>query len=337
MVFRLVIIGSILLCCGSCTCIEIDADASKSSLMQVHESLYCVHDRGTLRIRRPRLGAARARPQAAMSRVESALKAAGLPPLAWYEVLVELERAGGCGLRPFALEEALLLPQYGLSRLLARMEAAGLVVRGSCPQRRPRPDRRADRRRPRHAPAHVRRSTPPRCRRRSAPGSRPAEAEGLADLLGRLIAPPAKAPAPLRVDSRGGRRATLAPGPRAAGMTADLIITNALVVTADAAGTVIRDGAVAVDGRADRPDRAGGGDRRRGAREVIDARGMLLMPGLINTHCHAGGQPVPRAGRGPAARALAADGLEGRGRDPQPRDGAARGDARLRRARCSAA
>ena len=31
-------------------------------------------------------------------------------------------------------------------------------------------------------------------------------------------------------------------------MTADLIITDALVVTADAAGTVIRDGAVAVSG-----------------------------------------------------------------------------------------
>jgi DNA-binding MarR family transcriptional regulator len=72
--------------------------------------------------------------QAATSRVERALKAAGLPPFAWYEVLVEIERAGGCGLRPFALEEALLLPQYGLSRLLARMEAAGLVVRGSCPE-----------------------------------------------------------------------------------------------------------------------------------------------------------------------------------------------------------
>ena len=45
-------------------------------------------------------------------------------------------------------------------------------------------------------------------------------------------------------------------------MTADLVITNALVVTADAAGTVIRDGAVAVTRRADRPDRAGGRDRR---------------------------------------------------------------------------
>ena len=72
--------------------------------------------------------------QAAMSRVEGALKAADLPPLAWYDVLLELEQAGNVGLRPFALEEALLLPQYGLSRLLARMETAGLVDRRNCPQ-----------------------------------------------------------------------------------------------------------------------------------------------------------------------------------------------------------
>ncbi|HVL22397.1 MAG TPA: amidohydrolase family protein, partial [Amaricoccus sp.] len=67
----------------------------------------------------------------------------------------------------------------------------------------------------------------------------------------------------------------------------DLVITNALVVTADAAGTVVADGAVAVAGgriEAIGPAAAIGGD----AREVIDARGMLLMPGLVNMHCHAG-------------------------------------------------
>jgi DNA-binding MarR family transcriptional regulator len=69
---------------------------------------------------------------AALGRVEAALKAAGLPPLGWYDVLLELERADG-GMRPYALEERLLLPQYSLSRLLARLEAAGLIERGACP------------------------------------------------------------------------------------------------------------------------------------------------------------------------------------------------------------
>jgi DNA-binding MarR family transcriptional regulator len=132
-----------------------------------------------------------------MSRVEHALKAQDLPPLAWYEVLVELDRVGACGLRPFVLEEALALPQYGLSRLLARMEAAGLVQRGSCPE-----DGRGQmvvltdaghamrqRMRPVYAAAV-----------QEAVGSRlsPAEAEGLADLLGRLVSakPPAGPAAP---------------------------------------------------------------------------------------------------------------------------------------------
>ena len=104
-----------------------------------------------------------------MSRVEGALKAAGLPPLAWYEALVELDRAGACGLRPFALEEALRLPQYGLSRLLARMEAAGLVVRGSCPE-----DGRGQMvaltEAGRAMLGRMQRVHAARCRRRSAPG-----------------------------------------------------------------------------------------------------------------------------------------------------------------------
>ena len=70
----------------------------------------------------------------ALARVEAALKQAGLPPLAWYDVLLELERAGEAGLRPFELERALLLAQYNLSRLLDRIEREGLVERAPCPQ-----------------------------------------------------------------------------------------------------------------------------------------------------------------------------------------------------------
>ena len=65
----------------------------------------------------------------ALGRVEGALKAAGLPPLAWYDALLELERAGAPGLRPFELERTMLLEQYNLSRLLDRMERAGYVER----------------------------------------------------------------------------------------------------------------------------------------------------------------------------------------------------------------
>jgi len=69
----------------------------------------------------------------ALAKVEAALKAQGLPPLAWYDVLLELERSGA-PMRPHALESELLLAQYNLSRLLDRMEAAGLVARNPDPQ-----------------------------------------------------------------------------------------------------------------------------------------------------------------------------------------------------------
>ncbi|WP_284163514.1 MarR family winged helix-turn-helix transcriptional regulator [Frigidibacter sp. SD6-1] len=64
--------------------------------------------------------------------VERALKAAGLPPLDWYDALWEIEQAPE-GIRPNALETRLLLPQYGLSRLIARLVEAGYVARGPSP------------------------------------------------------------------------------------------------------------------------------------------------------------------------------------------------------------
>ena len=70
--------------------------------------------------------------QRALRSIERALKSTGLPPLAWYDVLLELERAGEPGLRPFELERAMLLAQYNLSRLVDRLEAAGYVERISC-------------------------------------------------------------------------------------------------------------------------------------------------------------------------------------------------------------
>lgn len=66
-------------------------------------------------------------------KVEATAKAKGLPPIAWYDVLLELSREGGRKLRPVELEKELLVAQYNLSRLLDRMEEAGLVERIACP------------------------------------------------------------------------------------------------------------------------------------------------------------------------------------------------------------
>jgi DNA-binding MarR family transcriptional regulator len=68
----------------------------------------------------------------ALSDVERALRQAGFPPLVWYDVLLELSREPHRGLRPFEIEREMLLPQYGLSRLLDRMERAGYVKREPC-------------------------------------------------------------------------------------------------------------------------------------------------------------------------------------------------------------
>ena len=60
--------------------------------------------------------------------VQANLKAEGLPPLEWYDVLLELERHGA-PLRARNLEHQLLLAQYNLSRLLDRLERRGLIER----------------------------------------------------------------------------------------------------------------------------------------------------------------------------------------------------------------
>lgn len=69
--------------------------------------------------------------RAAQTTVEARLKEAGLPPLAWYDALLELERAGPTGLRPFELQREMLFAQYNLSRLIDRLAAAGYVARAA--------------------------------------------------------------------------------------------------------------------------------------------------------------------------------------------------------------
>jgi DNA-binding MarR family transcriptional regulator len=67
--------------------------------------------------------------QALLGRIEEDLKAAGLPPLVWYDVLLELVREPGDRLRHRDLHRRMLLAKYNLSRLLDRMEANGLIGR----------------------------------------------------------------------------------------------------------------------------------------------------------------------------------------------------------------
>lgn len=68
-----------------------------------------------------------------VERMEQALAAAGLPPLAWYDVLWELEKAGG-RLRMLELARRVVLSKSNLSRLADRLEQAGLVAREDSPE-----------------------------------------------------------------------------------------------------------------------------------------------------------------------------------------------------------
>ena len=77
------------------------------------------------------IGLMRAR-EAVLGAIERDLKAADCPPLAWYDVLLELARAPRGRLRPFEIEKETLLAQYSLSRLLDRLEREGLVAREPC-------------------------------------------------------------------------------------------------------------------------------------------------------------------------------------------------------------
>lgn len=70
--------------------------------------------------------------QILLERVETDLKRAGLPPLRWYDVLLELRRAEPDGLRQFEIGAAVLLNKYNVSRLLDRLEREGLIERYAC-------------------------------------------------------------------------------------------------------------------------------------------------------------------------------------------------------------
>jgi DNA-binding MarR family transcriptional regulator len=64
-----------------------------------------------------------------VERVEARLAAAGLPPLSWYDVLWALERAEGGRMRLAGLAEKVVLSRSNMTRLIDRLEQAGLVRR----------------------------------------------------------------------------------------------------------------------------------------------------------------------------------------------------------------
>ncbi|MGC0421928.1 amidohydrolase family protein [Embleya sp. AB8] len=67
----------------------------------------------------------------------------------------------------------------------------------------------------------------------------------------------------------------------------DLLVTGGAVLTADAADTYLPDGAVAIDGG--RIVAVGGATELRArfpAAPTLDARGCLVLPGLVNAHAH---------------------------------------------------
>jgi DNA-binding MarR family transcriptional regulator len=67
-----------------------------------------------------------------LRRISADLDEAGLPPLAWYDVLAALRDAPDHRLRQVELAERVLLSTSGLSRLLDRIEENGLAQRTSC-------------------------------------------------------------------------------------------------------------------------------------------------------------------------------------------------------------
>ena len=72
----------------------------------------------------------------AVEKIERALVEAGLPPLGWYDVLLELRAAPGGRLRMHELARAVVLSRSGLTRLVDRLERAGLLRREPDPQDR---------------------------------------------------------------------------------------------------------------------------------------------------------------------------------------------------------
>lgn len=71
-----------------------------------------------------------------LEQVQAALSAAELPPLEWYDLLLELDLAPGRRLRFSELGERIVLSRSNLTRLCDRLENEGLLQREKCEEDR---------------------------------------------------------------------------------------------------------------------------------------------------------------------------------------------------------
>ena len=67
-----------------------------------------------------------------LDKVEEDLKRARLPPLDWYHVLHEIDRAPKGMLRQTGVQDRTQLAQYNVCRLVDRLQREGLVERHQC-------------------------------------------------------------------------------------------------------------------------------------------------------------------------------------------------------------
>ncbi|MBI4780997.1 MAG: MarR family transcriptional regulator [Oscillatoriophycideae cyanobacterium NC_groundwater_1537_Pr4_S-0.65um_50_18] len=71
-----------------------------------------------------------------IEQIERDLAQAELPPLSWYDVLFTLSEAAEHKLRLYELAQAVLLSRSNVTRLVDRLEVAGLIQREQCPSDR---------------------------------------------------------------------------------------------------------------------------------------------------------------------------------------------------------
>lgn len=70
--------------------------------------------------------------QILLEKVDQEFKKHGFPPLTWYDVLLELDKERTGRLRLNVLGQRILLSKYNVTRLVKRLEAAGLLRREIC-------------------------------------------------------------------------------------------------------------------------------------------------------------------------------------------------------------